>query len=253
MRRGWDCAVTLLQVEGSESTSSPIYSLRVGGFTPLTTIDYPGELAAVVFCQGCPWRCRYCHNQGLLPRHAAHPLAWKDIMGFLERRRGLLDAVVFSGGEPTLQRGLPGAVAEARDLGFKVGVHSAGCYPERLAALLPQVDWVGLDIKALPDDYPALTGARDSGRRAWESLEHVVANAVNYEVRVTLHEALLLLPRLEQLLTRLAAQGVRRLALQACRANDWPETALESSRNMTEDPGLCELLKDWEGRVTLRA
>ena len=84
--------------------------LRVGGLVPLSTTDYPDHLSAVVFCQGCPWRCAYCHNPHLLPRRSDSEIAWPDVLAFLDRRRGLLDAVVFSGGEPTLQRALPDAM-----------------------------------------------------------------------------------------------------------------------------------------------
>ena len=86
-------------------------TLRIGGFTPFTTTDYPGQLAAVVFCQGCPWRCAYCHNPHLLPVEGPESHAWPDLLRFLASRRGLLDAVVFSGGEPTLQGGLADASA----------------------------------------------------------------------------------------------------------------------------------------------
>ena len=191
--------------------------IRVGGLTPLTTIDYPGELAAVVFCQGCPWRCRYCHNTDLLAAGTAPRLAWHDVLAFLERRRGLLDAVVFSGGEPTLQRGLATAIAEVRALGFKVGLHTAGCYPARLAKLLPQLDWVGLDIKAAPEHYPELTSAKASGTAAWTSLGHLLASGVQHEIRVTVQPELLPAARLEALLLRLARAGVGNLALQRCR------------------------------------
>ena len=106
-----------------------IEPLSVGGLTPLTTIDYPDNLSAVVFCQGCPLRCRYCHNAELLPRRGATHIAWRDILYFLRQRQGLLDAVVFSGGEPTQQRGLADAIDEVRALGFKIGLHTAGIYP----------------------------------------------------------------------------------------------------------------------------
>ncbi|MDE2090165.1 MAG: radical SAM protein, partial [Gammaproteobacteria bacterium] len=89
-------------------------ALRVGGLTPLTTVDFPGCLAAVVFCQGCPGRCGYCHNPHLLPATsstAARP--WAQVRDFLERRRGLLDGVVYSGGEPTAQTGIVAAVHES--------------------------------------------------------------------------------------------------------------------------------------------
>jgi len=160
--------------------------MRIGGFVPFTTIDYPGELAAVVFCQGCPWRCSYCHNPHLLDARSSGLLDWQAVIEVLEQRRGLLDAVVFSGGEPTLQSRLPEAMRQVKALGFKVGLHTAGCYPRRLARLLPLVDWVGLDIKDLPDHYPALTAVPGSGERAWKSLELVRASGIPFEVRTTL-------------------------------------------------------------------
>ena len=79
---------------------------------------------------------------------------------------GLLDAVVFSGGEPTLQAGLLDAMLEVRELGFKIGLHTAGMYPQRLAAILPLMDWVGMDVKAPFADYARITGTPGSGERA---------------------------------------------------------------------------------------
>lgn len=164
--------------------------LRVGGLVPFTTIDYPGELAAVVFCQGCPWRCRYCHNTELLPPRSGSAIPWGEVVQFLEGRRGLLDAVVFSGGEPTLQPALEAAVAEVKKLGFKAGLHSASIYPERLGRLLPRLDWVGLDVKALPADYPAITGVADSGEPAWKSARLLIDSGVAHEMRITVHPAM---------------------------------------------------------------
>lgn len=194
--------------------------ILLGGITPLSTLDYPGELAAVVFCQGCPWRCRYCHNRHLLPRAARSPIAWPDVLGFLGKRRGLLDAVVFSGGEPTLQRDLANAIGEVRGMGFKVGLHTAGCYPERLQALLPGIDWVGLDIKTLPEDYAGLTGIPGSGERALRSLDHLLGSGVSHEIRITVHDALLSTERLQALIDLLQARGANAIVLQRCRTTD---------------------------------
>ncbi len=80
-------------------------ALRVGGFVPFTSTDYPGALAAVVFCQGCPWRCGYCHNPHLIAARGDDERDFARIVDWLGTRRGLLDAVVFSGGEPTAQAG----------------------------------------------------------------------------------------------------------------------------------------------------
>ncbi|EXJ16524.1 Ribonucleotide reductase of class III (anaerobic), activating protein [Imhoffiella purpurea] len=214
--------------------------LRIGGFTRLTTIDYPGELSAVVFCQGCPWRCRYCHNADLLDAGTPGFIPWPDIRGFLEQRIGLLDALVFSGGEPTAQSALGAAIRETRALGFKVGLHTGGAYPDRLRALLPLVDWVGLDIKALPREYPAITGVADSGLRAWESLDLLLAARVPVEVRTTL------MPdwtpeQIAELAHGIADAGVEHYCIQACDTDHALDQGLEMSlAGMSERIGLIK-------------
>lgn len=216
MSRQLPCPSDLdLPTSSDVADSADAGQLRIGGFVPLTTIDYPGELAAVVFLQGCPWRCRYCQNIALIDPSAKPVIAWSEIRAFLERRRGLLDAVVFSGGEPTLQSALPAAMAEVRELGFKVGLHTAGPAPKRLARLLPLLDWVALDIKALPEGYPAITGVPQSGEAAWESLSLIQASGIPLEVRTTVMPQWAALD-LETLAAALAKKGVRRYAVQAC-------------------------------------
>lgn len=158
-------------------------ALAVGGLAPFTTIDFPGRLAAVVFCQGCPWRCTYCHNPHLLPRGDG-AIPWPTVSKWLESRRGLLDGVVFSGGEPLLQRGLAAALAEVRSLGFATALHTGGAYPKRLAAVLPLLDWVGFDVKAPFAEYAPIVGC-DGGGGARAALELLLASGVAYDVRCT--------------------------------------------------------------------
>ena len=191
--------------------------LRVGGLTPLTTIDFPGRLAAVVFLQGCPWRCSYCQNPGLMAAGAPAEMSWDQVRAFLRRRRGLLDAVVFSGGEPTLQAELPDALREARELGFEVGLHSAGMYPGRLAALLPLLDWIGLDIKGPPQEHDAVAGVAGGGAKARASLDEVLRSGIAYECRTTWHAGLFSLDRLLALARELAGLGVTHWTVQGCR------------------------------------
>lgn len=193
--------------------------LRIGGITPLTTVDFPGELSAVLFCQGCPWRCRYCHNGHLIPTECGDPIPWTEVCEFLERRVGLLDAVVFSGGEPTLQSALPAAMGQIGSMGFKIGLHTAGPYPNRLRPLLPHLDWVGLDIKALPDDYPQITGVPGSGQRSWESLRLLLDKDIALEVRTTLMPGWSREEDVQPLVSELAAAGVRTHVLQRCRTD----------------------------------
>ena len=201
-------------------------TLRVGGLTPLSTADWPGMLAAVVFCQGCPWRCGYCHNPDLIPARGDHEIPWEDVLAFLRRRQGLLDGVVFSGGEPTAQAGLLDAMREVRALGFKIGLHSGGMYPQRLASVLPLVDWVGLDVKAPFADYPRVTGVAGSGERARAGLLEVVASGVAHEVRTTVHPALLADAEVVGLAHDLAARGVKHYVIQAFRSQGCGDAGL---------------------------
>jgi len=205
--------------------SAAATELRIGGVLPFTTLDYPGELAATLYCRGCPWRCGYCHNAHLFGQVRSDDPCWPEVYAWLATRRGLLDAVAFSGGEPTAQRALPAALARTRALGFKIGLHTNGAYPTRLARALPWVDWVGLDIKALPEDYQRVTGAPTAGARAWTSLELVLAAGVAYEVRITPLPGLDDTATLDRLLARLAAAGARHCVLQQCRgARAWDTT-----------------------------
>lgn len=191
--------------EGAASAPARARALQVGGFTPFSSLDYPGQLAAVVFVQGCPWRCGYCHNPHLQPRSGMPGRApgeagmlWSDLLGWLPQRQGLLDAVVFSGGEPTLDPGLPTAMAQVRALGFKVGLHTAGIYPQPLQDVLPLLDWVGLDLKApLADDaaHDHVTGVPGSAAPVRRSLAAVLQahrlRGLAFECRTTAHPALL--------------------------------------------------------------
>lgn len=192
-------------------------SLRVGGLVPLTSIDYPGELAAVVFTQGCPWRCVYCHNPELLPTRGETEIPWQQIVDFMHSRRGLLDALVFSGGEPTFQSALPQAIEQIRAMGFKIGLHSAGIYPRKLQALLPLIDWIGLDIKASKNDYPLITQTRDSGNAAWQSAELVIASGVSHQLRITAHPNWLADSDAQWIRQRLLDMGAESVVIQAGR------------------------------------
>lgn len=174
----------------------------------------------MVYCQGCPWRCSYCHNPHLLASQAAGGIAWSEVLEFLGRRRGLLDAVVFSGGEPTAQPGLARAIREAKALGYRIGLHSAGIYPRRFAEVLHLVDWVGFDAKAPFDTaYAGITGVRASGEAALESARALLASGVDHEFRTTWHAGFLSPAELERLTRTLADLGVRRYVLQEFRAS----------------------------------
>jgi pyruvate formate lyase activating enzyme len=222
-------ASTLANSPRSSATDAGPRMLKVGGITPFTATDYPGKLAAVVFVQGCPWQCGYCHNPHLQLRLQKSPLEWPKVLGLLEKRVGLIDGVVFSGGEPTLDPGLGNAIRDVRKLGFKVGLHSSGAYPQRLAELLPELDWVALDVKAQFDRYEKITGVAESGLQTLACAEAILASGTPYEFRTTVHPSLLNEDDLREIANTLAGMGVKNYALQVFRSQGCKTKALKST------------------------
>ena len=220
--------------------------LRVGGFLPFTSTDYPDAIGAVVFCQGCPWRCGYCHNPHLIPAHGDDERDFARILVWLASRRGLLDAVVFSGGEPTAQTELLAAIDAVRALRFAVGLHTGGAYPRRLAQVLPRVDWVGIDVKSSTADYSGVTRIPGSGLTALASLDLVLNAGIAYEVRTTMHPMLTPPAVMERLARELAARGVERWILQAFRATGCAneDVVAAAPQGATLDPALLARLSE---------
>jgi pyruvate formate lyase activating enzyme len=175
---------------------TPPDRLVLGGLTPLSTCDWPGKLVATVFCQGCPWDCVYCHNPDLIDPRRPGAVSWADVRALLSRRTGLLDGLVFSGGEPTRQD-LRAAIVHVKEMGFAVGLHTMGAYPTRLAQVLPLVDWVGFDVKAPPGEVEAVTRRPGSSAAMATSLDLLVASGVPHQVRTTWGPGALTLDRAE--------------------------------------------------------
>ena len=147
-------------------------------------------------------------------------MPWPQVLELLQRRIGLIDAVVFSGGEPTIDPALAHAIGAVRALGFEVGLHTAGTYPKRLAEILPLLDWVGLDIKTSFAQYDRITQVTGSGSQAQAAAEAILVSGVDYEFRTTIHPALL--PEAEAL----AQMGVQKYVLQVFRAQGSQDEAL---------------------------
>lgn len=225
--------------------------LTIGGVTPLSTLDFPDALAAVIYCQGCPWGCPYCHNEPLRDLDAPGERDAASVLHWLESRRGLLDAVVFSGGEPTLQKGLAETLAAVRDMGFKTGLHTTGMFPKALAAALPLCDWVGLDIKAPRAAYDRITGRAGGGQAAFASLDLLLESAIPFETRTTWHPGLLDEAGLIALAGELAAAGTVRWVIQAFRPDGCVDEELAAAGPTIFPPDLVARLQAAAPRLTI--
>lgn len=230
--------------------------LPIAGLTQMTTLDYPDHLACVVFLQGCPLRCGYCHNGHMMPPRRGDESEWQAVREFLESRRGLLEAVVFSGGEPTLHNALPTAVREVKAMGFKVGLHTAGPYPARLSRLLPWLDWVGLDVKGRGGDFDRICGRPGIWQRNSQSLMALLDGGVDFECRTTVHWRDFSLAEVERLALTLADCGVRRYAIQVARTRQCLDPAycqpVENAPPRAMLAGLVKRLAPHFERIELR-
>jgi pyruvate formate lyase activating enzyme len=159
--------------------------VQIGGLVPFTTIDYPGKLAAVFFLIGCPLRCAYCSNPHLLSVGDGE-YDPQRMMEWLSQRIGKLEAVVFSGGEALMQGDTAiEYMRSVRALGFKIGLHTNGFYPELLKRASECVDWIGLDFKATREKYPDLTGQHIAYDNMIRSLDVWLDTGKEFEVRIT--------------------------------------------------------------------
>lgn len=170
--------------------------MKIGGLNSFSLSDYPGHIAAVVFTQGCNFRCRFCHN-GLLFSPDV-PIEWlipeEDALEFLERRRKQLDAVVISGGEPTIQPDLSAFLHKIKAMGLLVKLDTNGSHPEVLRRLLKQslLDYIAMDIKAPLNRYYEITRACSAEvERIPESIALIASSSIVHEFRTTVVEALL--------------------------------------------------------------
>lgn len=210
--------MSLITTLDDASNETATVRLPIAGLVPMTTLDYPDHLACVVFLQGCPLRCGYCHNPNMIAPRRGEPHEWQAVLEFLASREGLLEAVVFSGGEPTLNTGLPAAVKQVKARGFKVGLHTAGVYPDRLARLLPHLDWVGLDVKGRGKAFDRICGRPGIWQLHARSLGALIESGVSFECRTTIHWQDFQLDDVERLALTLADCGVRHYALQVARS-----------------------------------
>ncbi|MDY0151687.1 MAG: anaerobic ribonucleoside-triphosphate reductase activating protein [Candidatus Cloacimonas sp.] len=168
--------------------------MKIGGFQKFSLLDYPGHLAAIVFTQGCNFRCPYCHNPALVDvKRYGQLLNTETVLRFLYRRRKKLGAVVLTGGEPTLQEDLKPFLKLLKAMRYKVKLDTNGSLPEVLQEVLDAglVDYVAMDLKAPLHLYQLVTKSSIAGDTIKASMEIIRRSGVFYEFRNTFFDALL--------------------------------------------------------------
>jgi pyruvate formate lyase activating enzyme len=158
------------------------------GIQKISLIDYPGKLCCILFTGGCNFRCPYCHNPELVTGYEKLPvIEEKDILDFLKKRKGLLDAVEITGGEPTIHKNLPGFISNVKDLNYSVKLDTNGTNPEMLSSLIQKglIDYSAMDIKGTPEKYSEIARVEVDLGKISESVKILMESKIPYEFRTT--------------------------------------------------------------------
>lgn len=154
----------------------------------MTLLDFPGKVACTIFTAGCNFRCPFCHNASLVT-HINNDIEYseEEILSYLSKRKGLLDGVCITGGEPLLQDGIEEFIAKIKSLGFLIKLDTNGSFPEKLEKLINMglVDYVAMDIKNSREKYPITADCDLDIGKIEQSVSFLMNSGVDYEFRTT--------------------------------------------------------------------
>lgn len=162
--------------------------MKIGGLHRVSLIDYPGKIGAVVFTQGCNFRCAYCHNPELVDPDRYGPIIpEQEVLSFMDKRRGKLEAVTVTGGEPTLQPDLESFLRECRKRGYLIKLDTNGSKPDVLEKVIRMglVDYLAMDIKGPLERYRQIASVEVEPSEIKRSIEIVMTSGITYEFRTT--------------------------------------------------------------------
>ncbi len=171
--------------------------MKIHGLQKMTLLDYPSKVAATVFLGGCDFKCPFCHNYEIVDQSAAPIMEDTELFSFLQKRKGLLDGVVITGGEPCIYKELPSLITKVRELGFSVKLDTNGNHPNVVEKLLCDklIDYIAMDIKNSPAKYAMTCGLPSIDTETIsESIDLIMNSGIEYEFRTTVvhefHESL---------------------------------------------------------------
>lgn len=196
--------------------------IKIHGFNKLTLLDYPGKLAATIFLGHCNFRCPFCQNSGLVLAPEREPvIPVEEVMGVLKKRKGVLEGVCITGGEPTMSAGLPDWIRSIKEMGYQVKLDTNGSHPEMLKRLVDEklIDYVAMDVKNSPAKYGETAGIKKADLVSiHESIEFLKTGRVDYEFRTTVTKELHKKEDMEMIGKWIS--GSRRYFLQAYRESE---------------------------------
>ena len=225
--------------------------MLIGGFQKMTMFDYPGKVACTIFTYGCNFRCPFCHNATLVIDEASL-LSEDEILSYLNKRKGILDGVCITGGEPLLQKDIFEFLEKVRKTGLLVKLDTNGSYPEKLKEVIDRglVDYVAMDIKASKENYSKVADVNVKIQDIEKSIQILLENKVDYEFRTTVVRELHAKEDFEKISKWI--KGAKRYFLQCFKDNENLIGNNLSAYTPHELEGFLEVLKNNIDKVSLR-
>ena len=227
---------------------------KIGGIQKTTLLDFPQKIAAIVFTQGCNFRCGYCHNPELLEFSSKTEYTTSDFFEFLSTRKGKLDGVVITGGEPTVQSGLYEFIEKIKSSGFDVKLDTNGTNPDIIEKLLDDnlLDYIAMDIKSPLEKYSQIVGNSVNTDNIKKSIELIINSEIDYEFRTTVLKPQLSLDDFTKIGEML--KGAKKYYLQKFIPSKIYDNTLSGFETYTdgEFKSVCEMLKGYISFVDYR-
>jgi len=226
--------------------------MNIGGFQETSLLDYPGKVAAIIWTTGCNFRCPFCYNPDLVFEKTDN-VSIEHILSFLDARKGKIDALSISGGEPFLQRDLKDFISQVKNRGYLVKVDTNGSFPDKMKELLDEdlIDYLSMDVKATKNKYNEITGVSVDVDDIRTSIDLIKEHAADYEFKTTV------IPKFHQKedIVEIARwlKGSKKYFLQQFKSNtSIISSEIYSSYSKEELLNLCEMIKPYFENCNVR-
>lgn len=226
--------------------------MQIAGIQKTSLLDYPKKISAIIFTKGCNFHCGYCHNPELIKSSKEQIYNMSAFWNFLKSRQGKLDGIVITGGEPCLQDDIEEFIKKIKKLNFLVKLDTNGYFPEKLEKLIPNIDYIAMDIKAPLEKYNQITQVNIIKEKIQESINIIKNSSIDYEFRTTVIKSQLTFEDFEKI--GLLINGAKKYYLQKFIPSKILDQSLINETSYTDEEfnKIIKILQPYITEINLR-